>query len=117
MLSINALQIKRLSESRAESFRQNLLDHLLRSFPGAADRPICVAVVDAALRRAPDFGVETEHAVALLATLMLAFGEWLDTDGRHPWATQVLQDCAHMDPYVCLDRLYDAAVHTMNMQA
>ena len=107
---------KQQMESLGEDARKRFIDfmegHLSEHFPDH-----CRALGPAGVRNAIEAGIEragqhqmvSERDVCKFIDLQFAFGESFDSDGSHPWATEVLKDPEIRNPTTRIDALMEKA--------
>ena len=112
MLIIRPAQIDVLARLRLSEFEDRALEHLRDWMPrhstllGEAQMR---KVVRHALRKARQYGLDSECTVIGYADLMCLVGGGFDTDPLLPWAATILNEPPPGDPVERGDRLYDAA--------
>lgn len=108
MLKIDQKQVAALEASTQQKFEDRLLETAIEGFPlvylklgeGAIRE-----LAEEALRRAPEYGLESEQGVALFFWLMLEHGAKFDSECS--WARNIF---AHsVDEELLLDMLGDAS--------
>jgi hypothetical protein len=68
------------------------------------------ALIREGIEAARNYGFSTDHGVALIIVLMLAFGHGCESDLLYPWIARTLQDKAIVDPEARVKRLEKKAL-------
>ncbi len=120
MIIIRKEQTESFEADARDRFFVLMQDHLSRYFPTH-----CVALGPAGVHRAIQAGIErarqyeivSECDVCKFIDLQFAFGQYFDSDGTCPWATDVLNDPDIRNPKARIDDLMDKAqAHLSSVQ-
>lgn len=110
MLTIRPKQIAAFSQVEVKKFEDWMVHHLNRFFPDqcqAAGESEVRKLVRHGIGRAGAHGFTAKREVCKYIDLMVVFGRQFDTDGRLPWAAEILGKKRPAAPK--MQSLHDAA--------
>ena len=110
MLTIRSPQMAVFAEDSAARFLQGALAHVRRYFPAQ-----CIAVGDNAvvfflkqgIRRAQDYGFESEYDILRFLNLIFSLGSDFDQVAKYAWMQPYLSEMREMSPTTRMDALME----------
>lgn len=110
-LIIRQAQMDVFSQVEVQKFEDWLVAHLKQFFPtqsqALSETPLR-EMIRHGIRRAANHGIKTERDVCKFIDLMIVFGRDFDTNGRYPWAHEILS--REKEPFNKIQTLHAAAV-------
>jgi hypothetical protein len=112
VLIIRDAQMEVLRQKRRQQLTSELAAYLrgpYRAACAALDDVVLAALIAEGFARAEARGIRIEHNQTRFIVLMVILGRDFDRDGRHPWASALLDD-ARLDGDACMKLVWAEAV-------
>jgi hypothetical protein len=116
MFVIRNAQWDRLAEQALADFIVRMRAHLREFFPEQCDalgEAKIGQLIDYGIRRAREWGFESERDVCTYIDLMCVFGNAFDRDKRLPWARHILETRFPPDPGDRIELLHETALELL----
>jgi hypothetical protein len=105
-----------LGHSAHEDFVARMRLHLRKFFPEQCDslgEAKIGQLIEFGVKRAREYGFESERDICKYTNLMCVFGCGFDRDERYPWAREILASRFPPDPEQGMRRLHGMAIETL----
>jgi hypothetical protein len=109
MIRIRREQKQAIAAGNRKDFEDRMVAHIRKFFPKHYEElkeENTRLLVDHEIDRAKSWGIVAERDVCKYIDLSLVFGPDFDTDGKQPWAAEILTDKRIDDPTHRTDKLF-----------